>query len=288
MKFDRLRPRARRWVAQHRFPLRRELLIEHHRLPAARLRILADMLVPRGEEDPFDVVEVGTELRMELDMRSLAQRAIAYRLSDETELALVRTLLRPGDVAIDVGANVGLYSLVAALAVRPGGTVYALEPNPRTAEQLRRNLDLNEITNVIVHGCAAASTRGSAVLRLSDPLEPGLATIASEEGEVVANVETVRVDDVIAEYAIEHVSLLKIDAEGAEADVLDGARTSLENGAVDRVLFEVLDGRTAAQELLVSLGYELQVVERPGSREPTRPYEPQRALAYANILAVRR
>lgn len=280
----RIRRRAFRWAARHRFPLRRELLVQHHLLPAARLRYLSDLLIPRAEGDSVEVVELSDGRRFELDLRSLAQRAIAYELSDEVELELLRELLRDGDVAFDVGANIGLYSVAMARATGPSGGVYAFEPHPTTADRLERNLRLNNLENVHVSRAAVSSAGGEAVLRVPDLAEPGLATITGR-GEALATVSTVTLDAVAAEHGVTRIALLKLDAEGAEEAILAGAAELLANRSIQRILFETLDGSVSVQAQLVEMGYRLEVVLPPGEASVTRPCSADEHFAYANILA---
>jgi FkbM family methyltransferase len=280
-----LRRRARAWAATHDFPLRRELLVDHHNLPAARLRKLSDLLIPAQGEDAVEVVDVGNDLRLQLDLTVLAQRAIAYRLSDESELALLATLLRAGDVVLDVGANVGLYTLVASRLVGDLGLVHAFEPAPATADVLQHNLDLNAIRNVVVHRTAVASSSGRATLRLPVPGEPGLATIVGGAGTVVAEVSTLRLDEFLRAHSLESVALLKVDVEGAELAVLEGAGELL-GDSIRCILFEVLNGSTEVQSYLAARGFRLHVVQPPGASDLTRPCRPDEPFAYANILAL--
>lgn len=280
-----LRRAARRWVASHQFPGRRPLLVDHHLLPAARLRLLSDMLVPADGELSHEVVEVAAGLRLEVDLRSLAQRAIAYGLSDERELEIVQGILTSGDVVLDVGANIGLYTVACARVVGRTGAVHSFEPNPPIADQLARNIQLNSFVNVYVHRCAVSDVRGRVVVRSPDAREPGLATIIGP-GRPVADVETVTLDDFAEEYGISRIALLKIDVEGAEIMVLHGAQELISARRIERVLFEVLGGTTAAQEALDSAGYRLEVILPAGDySERSRPCRPSERFTYANILA---
>lgn len=279
-----LRRAARRWVASHQFPGRRTLLVDHHLLPAAPLRLLSDMLIPVDGELAHEVVEVGDGVRLEVDLRSLAQRAIAYGLSDERELETVGDILVSGDVVLDVGANIGLYTVACACAVGRTGAVHAFEPNPAVADQLARNIALNSLVNVYVHRRAVSDVPGRVVVRSPDAHEPGLATIVGP-GRPVAEVETVTLDNFAEEHGISRIALLKLDVEGAETMALRGARELISARRIERVLFEVLGGTTAAQEALHSAGYRLEVILPPHTSDRSRPCAPSERFAYANILA---
>lgn len=281
----RIRASALRWVATHSFPWRRELLIDQHHLPSVKLARLADLIVPRAGEPHVDVVEAVPGIRVEVDMRSRAQRAVAFGMSDETELALLHRLVRPGDAVVDAGANIGLYTLTAARLAAPG-VVHAFEPEPRTAERLRRNVELNGLTNVHVEQCALGAAEGISYLRAPDPLEPGLATII-DDGATIAKVRVRTLDEYAAANGIEGIALLKIDVEGAEAQVLEGAGGLLDRAAVDAVLVEVLAGRTDALRLLANRGFMLERVLPADAPELLAPCTPAATFAYANVLARR-
>ena len=86
--------------------------------------------------------------RMLLDLDDYVQRKIWYRSFEPVTARALRRLLRPGDVALDVGANVGFYTLLFASRVGPSGTVHAFEPV--NGEKLEANLELSGLRNVVV------------------------------------------------------------------------------------------------------------------------------------------
>jgi FkbM family methyltransferase len=137
----------------------------------------------------------------------------------EYEPAFWRELLasvRPGDVVVDVGANVGLYAIAAARRVGPAGRVIAYEPDAGNAALLRRNLALNSVRHVVdVREVAVGGEHGELPF-LSDRQQSRFDPAGSSRVRVVA------LDD---EH--ERLALLKIDVEGFEYAVLEGARSML-------------------------------------------------------------
>jgi FkbM family methyltransferase len=258
-------------------------LIDHHRLPSARLKLLSDLLVPGPGESSIEVVERSDGMRFELDLHSVAQRAVAYELSDEAELRLIADLIGPGEIALDVGANIGLYTVIMGRAVGAAGRVYSFEPNPPTAARLRRNVELNALGNVEVFELAVADAVGAANLRLPDAREPGLATIVGDSGPAVP-VETITIDSFLEQRHIGRVALLKLDVEGAELDALTGATGAVRDGTISTVLFEVLNGSTEVQARLADHGFRLRAIVPGREIQDCRPDE---RFAYANILATR-
>jgi FkbM family methyltransferase len=160
---------------------------------------------------------------------TLGYASLVYGGFETAELRVVRDLVAAGTTAIDVGANVGLFTVVMALA-NPGGSVIAVEPVPANLRRLRDNLGLNNISNVRIVEAAASDHDGNASIHLaSDPAYHSLGDIVSRpslSGDVPVRLE--RVDDIWRAAGSPAVSVIKIDVEGAEARVLNGARELLE------------------------------------------------------------
>lgn len=129
-----------------------------------------------------------------------------------------------------VGANVGLFTLPLAKAVRPGGKVLAIEPLSPTVERLRENLALNQAGNVDICTKAAGDAEGQITLLLStDPAFHSTVTVA--EGlstQLHVTVPIARVDRIWEEAGSPAVSVMKVDVEGAELAVLQGSEMVLE------------------------------------------------------------
>jgi FkbM family methyltransferase len=134
---------------------------------------------------------------------------------------LLLDALRPGDVMIDVGAHVGIVTLQAARHVGRDGHVHSVEPTPANADMLRRNVEAGELANVSVHECAAGSEPGTAVLHQMGLTHlnslVGANPYSSESSGVEVPVH--RLDDLVDG----RVDAIKIDVEGAELEVLEGA-----------------------------------------------------------------
>ncbi len=154
--------------------------------------------------------------------------------------------LEPGDTFIDVGANIGLYSILAARRVGSTGKVLSFEPSPREFSRLLANLALNEAPGVTPFSLALGETPGFFDLHVA-PTHTGLNTLQISEaarhafgGDRVHRVGVVRFDDAVAPLlAGQRVKLLKIDVEGAEMDVLMGMQRSLAAGFVERIVVEI-------------------------------------------------
>jgi FkbM family methyltransferase len=195
-----------------------------------------------------------------------------YRLGEYEPLVThtVRQLLRPGDVAVDVGANHGWYSLVMAHAVGPAGAVHAIEPLPPLTAALRRNLALNPGLEVEVHAVAAGAEQGTLELHVFPDLPHGhtsAATLGRDRYET-HTVPRRRLDELLPAAP----TLVKVDVEGYEPEVVAGSTGLLASDAEPMWLIEVnretaaAFGRApeAALAPLEGHGYALFRVEETG------------------------
>ena len=148
---------------------------------------------------------------------------------EPAELAAISRLALPGTCVIDVGANVGLMALVAAAAVGPTGSVVAVEPLPVNLVRLAENIQKNRYPWVQIEPAAAGSETGTATLHVTrDSAYPSLKTPAGGHRVIDAIAVSLRtIDNVWRERGMPRVSLLKVDVEGYELDVLRGAATLL-------------------------------------------------------------
>ena len=196
--------------------------------------------------------------RMELPPWSeLAGVTIATGLHEPAEELFVFALIRAGDVAIDVGANVGIYTI--ACAVR-GARVAAFEPSSKARAALLRNIELNKLEDLVrIFPMALSDTTGAA--SFTTDLDVGNHLVGSDEG--VGHVETVPVttlDSIVLSdngwFEERAPLLLKIDVEGNDEAVLEGARMVLER---DRpvVLVETWHGGHSVRNFLTGLGYRV-------------------------------
>jgi FkbM family methyltransferase len=127
-------------------------------------------------------------------------------------------LLRPGDTVWDVGAHIGFFSLLASRLVGPNGCVHAFEPIAANRERLLASLELNGATNVAVHDCALSDTPGERILFACGASETWTLIERGEAEGIPIRCKTI--DELAASGP--PPTLVKIDAEGAEVDVLRG------------------------------------------------------------------
>jgi FkbM family methyltransferase len=215
-------------------------------------------------------------LRLHLRLEDWIQQNIYFLGSyEERGLRFLSRYLRPGDVFIDVGANIGLYTLTAAQQVGPSGQVYSFEPVPATAARLREHIALNQLNNVVVEEMAVSNAAGTVPIYLPPASNSGMASVHAYTDELHAAVAVpaTTLDAYTAGWPA--VRLVKMDIEGAEWLALQGMAQllatrhpallmELEPGILTRM------GHSAADitHWLASLGYEQHYVQADGSLSP--------------------
>ena len=142
---------------------------------------------------------------------------------------LFRELLKPGMVVVDVGANVGYFSLLAAELVGSSGKVYAFEPEPGNHGVLQKNIEINSLSNIQVEEMAVSDNSGVADFFLSE-LDSGSHSLFGDAARGIresVQVTTTTLDAFLEAEGWPNIDLVKIDVEGAEDLVFDGARNLL-------------------------------------------------------------
>jgi FkbM family methyltransferase len=139
-------------------------------------------------------------------------------------------LVQPGWTAIDVGANIGYFTLLMAKRVGAQGKVIAFEPLAENFKLLKENIELNGHTNIVAENLALMSRTERIELRSATPgAITWVASVKIDQNSAVESqsVEAVTLDEYVKNKGIAKVDFLKIDVEGAEASVLEGAANVL-------------------------------------------------------------
>jgi FkbM family methyltransferase len=164
----------------------------------------------------------------------------------------IRRRLRRGDVFIDVGANIGYFSLLASTLVGEDGKVIAIEASPSIHRRLQENLERNRVRNATVFHVAASDREG--VLQIFNAGRDNCGastTIASSGYELEAEVLAKPLDDLVAAGDLERAKVIKIDVEGAEWSVITGMRRLLERapGALE-IVIEITPKMERSEDIL--------------------------------------
>ncbi len=207
--------------------------------------------IPRGD---YDLIFFPTALSASLWVDPENRR---------TEETFLSSLLEPGDVVIDVGANIGSIALACARKVGPAGRVFAFEPHPRLFGFLLQNLALNHAGNVTAQRYALGAADGS--IGFTDNSSDDENSVDADRGTIQVDLRCL--DDLVS---VERIRLVKVDVEGYEAAVIRGGKSVLRR--TDILYFEAspvflhrygTQWQTLADELR-GLGFTLY--EREGDR----------------------
>ena len=176
---------------------------------------------------------------------------------DPAESRLMKQWIRPGSVFFDIGAQAGYHAMYASSLVGPSGHVFAFEPAPRNLAHLKQHLLMNHLTNISVVAAAVSNVQGVFQFDCADN------SVAGHLSAVGAlTVRTISLDQQIDSGILPEPDYVKIDAEGAELKILEGARNMLTRRhpilsvETQQWLPEFATIREDCIRLIVKLGYQ--------------------------------
>lgn len=221
---------------------------------------------------PLETVIPYDEGLLNVSTRLLAEYDILFFNSYEKAVGdLLGSLVHPGDVCIDVGANVGAITLKLAFAAGPAGKIFAVEPHPDMVERLRANVELNGLSNVTIMPFALSDTPGTASLYAAESnfFHQGRSSLRSSSGLT----NEITIEKITGEMLEERITsrpvrFLKIDVEGHDLIVLKELAGMIESDR-PHLIFEYSKKRwlehnsriEEAVELLSSLRYRLYYIK---------------------------
>jgi FkbM family methyltransferase len=197
---------------------------------------------------------------------------------------LLQDLLRPGCTFVDLGANIGYFTVLAASLVHPGGRVWCFEPNPRTYERLEANVRGSRAASLVTSSrCALSDANGQADLHLFGD-DDALGSLVAQTGDVV-RVDLCAGDSILGR---ERVDAMKIDVEGAELSALRGLDQTIVRNPELRLVIEWnrLYRTRALWDHLAERFRMQRILECPGGYDllDLRSYDEARLLPLVNLL----
>lgn len=178
--------------------------------------------------------------QLRLDPGDLNDRSFYFGIIGSEHIGLLSRLLRPSDCVIDVGANVGYFSAVAARFVGLQGRVHAIEANPVLVDRLRMVVGEVPQGPIQIHHGAVWHSSGVIPFHVAAEVSGWSSLIGNDTFKTgyTVQVPAVTLDEFVQREGIGRVRLLKLDIEGAETDALRGASRLLSSGSVDYIIVE--------------------------------------------------
>lgn len=225
--------------------------------------VIVSSLTPK-----FTLVQGNTMFLDSIDSLGLSK----YGIYEPYTTELLKQFIQKGDIVLDIGANIGYYSLIFSRLVGKGGKVYAFEPDSVNFSLLKKNIETNEMTNVIAEQKAVTDKTGKTRLFLS-LIHKGMHRIAPHKDLKSIEIDTIRLDDFFCDKD-KKVNFIKIDIEGAEPAAFNGMHKVLETNKNIKIITEfnpvvLTDSGFCAQELLdllVKLGFKFYCIDEENKK----------------------
>jgi FkbM family methyltransferase len=199
------------------------------------LRKISQLLIFQSQQDVWITLTDG--MTMTAPPTYSATRYIATGLYEKEVTSLVRQLVKKGMGVVDLGANIGYYTLLASRLVGDSGKVYAFEPDPTAHSYLLRNIEANGCRNVAAFR-KAVSNKGGVMTLIRDPL--GSESFLQDRGKNgLEVVETVTMDRFFAKEGWPPIHLVKMDVEGSEKAVLEEMRELRRKNPLVQIIMEL-------------------------------------------------
>ena len=188
--------------------------------------LLPNVLIPKAT-GPYILETIhGISLRIDPTIDNGVERSLHETGTYEKGvLGFMEAYLQPGDIFVDIGANIGLMSIFAAKCVGDSGHVHAFEALPKTALILEENMRINAVKNSTLHGFALGAAKGTATIYENMQVNRGGASLVVNDGSEGTLISLEALDDVYPKTA--PIDMVKIDVEGYEPMVLEGAKQTL-------------------------------------------------------------
>ncbi len=225
------------------------------------------------------IAKLGKDLKVRIYAHDVIGRSIyVNRMFEPAECKFIISFLKPGMLFLDVGANLGQYTLIAAQRTGEKGQVHSFEPSKRMFAELEFNVQINNLSaTCTLNNVALSNNKGTAKLsryQAGAEVYGSLGTQHRGRTPIIGYelVATTTIDTYLKEKGIDHVDLIKMDIEGAELLALQGGCRILSGSAAPAVLLEMADENTAGfgyraieiWDYLESLGYHVYRFNKHG------------------------
>ena len=239
---------------------------------SSRLTFLLARKFKSLQEVPVQIADWSTlyiDLRMENSHALLVNAPYIKPFRELDEIRIMERFVRVSDVAFDIGANIGLHSILLSRLIGPQGRLFAFEPNPELIPALKRTI--SELGNATLEELALSDKNSESLLFV--PPDDSMGSLAdwTKDAEV-GNSHTVscreyRIDDLIEKGRLPQPNFIKCDVEGAELLVFRGARQTLERPDAPLIMFEINKPASSAFGFAATAAVDfLAVLKNPNYR----------------------
>jgi FkbM family methyltransferase len=206
----------------------------------------------------------GSDMYLNLNDTGISRELAVYGVHEHNSTEEVKRVIKPGMKILEVGANIGYYALLETKLAGSGGHLYAMEPSPFNFDLLSRNLELNKLSNFDLYRTAAGSINGKARFLLSGKSNLSSFIERDDLSGEVTEVDVIKLDDFLKD---KNVDFIRMDVEGFEGEILNGAKNILSSVNKPKLFFiEVhsdllLKKGSSCSEIvnfLFSYGYEIR------------------------------
>jgi len=159
------------------------------------------------------------------------------KIYEEYETEVVKKIIKKGDTVLDLGANIGYYTLIFAKLVGDKGKVFAFEPEPNNFNLLKKNVEINSYQNVVLIPKAVSSKNGKHKLYIFDEDTGSHTLVANEKNQKYIEIDSVCLDDYLVKFDGK-INFIKMDIEGFEGEAIKGMTSLLQKSERIGILME--------------------------------------------------
>lgn len=229
---------------------------------------------------------------MHLNPSEHIQQQLFWYGNYESEVGeLLKKIISPGDVFLDVGANIGYFSLMVAKN-EPSSTVFAFEPASHLFEKLENHIRDNYLKNIFAIHAAAGENDETGILFLADVENEGMSSLKEPENYSgkKEEIKIISLDNWMNRSALENISLIKMDVEGSELAALKGMKNIIDE--FHPLIISEINPQTLSlfglksediYKFIYGLGYEIYLIEKSGNLKRYVKPEPEKA---GNVLFI--
>ncbi len=207
--------------------------LTRHFHPKGTDRVVRALHPPGNARPVRTVLDYDEGMVINIDTHSFLEWYIYFYGAFRPQISkLLNRMLRPGQVAFDIGSNIGMHAMIMANRVGPTGSVHVFEPDPHPLGRLKANLALNGLANVTLNQAAVAGRSETRQLFLHDDTIGNFANASLQQSNVGRSTRSIdmkvwSLDDYVAANPIERLDVIKLLAQGEEWNALQGAMATI-------------------------------------------------------------